>query len=130
MLRLTSRDAVVLGGLALTAAAAIGLGAAGAARLQSFAGIAVILGLAYLISSARSAIDYRTVGWGLGLQFLFAVIVLKTDVGRWIFQTLGAYITKLLYFTYVGSSFVFGPLGDPQVWPKAMTNVFGADGAR
>ena len=130
MLRLTSRDAVVLGGLALAAAVAIGLGAAGAARLQSFAGIAVILALAYLISSARSAIDYRTVGWGLGLQFLFAVIVLKTDVGRWIFQTLGAYITKLLDFTYVGSSFVFGPLGDPQVWPKAMTNVFGADGAR
>ena len=56
--------------------------------------------------------------------------MLKTDAGRWLFQTLGAYITKLLDFTYVGSSFVFGPLGDPKVWPQAMTNVFGPDGAR
>jgi CNT family concentrative nucleoside transporter len=127
----TRADATALGGLALTAAAAIGLGAAGMTRVQPVAGLAVILALAYCFSAARSAIDYRTVGWGLGLQFLFALIVLKTSAGRLVFQTLGGYITKLLNFTYVGSSFVFGPLGDPQVWPRAMVNVFGADeGAR
>src|SRR6185369_9637439 len=92
--------------------------------------LALILALAYCLSSARRAIDYRTVAWGLSLQFLFALIVLKTEVGRVVFQVLGGVITKLLNFTYVGSSFVFGPLGDPVAWPKIMTTVLGADGAQ
>jgi len=127
----TRADVTVLGGLALVAAVAIGLGTAGLARIQPVAGLAVILALGYCASSARRSIDYRTIGWGLALQFLFALIVLKTTIGQIVFQTLGTYITKLLNFTYVGSSFVFGPLGDPQVWPRAMVNVFGTEeGAR
>jgi CNT family concentrative nucleoside transporter len=123
-------DLLVLGGLAAIAAIAIALGFAGATRIQPIAGLALILALAYCMSSARRAIDYRTVGWGLGLQFLFALIVLKTSVGRQVFQTLGGVITKLLNFTYVGSSFVFGPLGNPDVWPKIMTSVLGAEGGQ
>jgi CNT family concentrative nucleoside transporter len=126
----TTADLTVLGGLALVAALAIGLGTAGVTRIQPVAGLAVILALAYCLSSARRSIDYRTVGWGLTLQFVFALIVLKTDAGRLVFQTLGGYITKLLNFTYVGSAFVFGPLGDPKVWPRAMTNVFGPEGVQ
>jgi CNT family concentrative nucleoside transporter len=56
--------------------------------------------------------------------------VLKTTAGQQVFQSLGGVITKLLNFTYVGSSFVFGPLGDPVAWPKIMTTVLGADGAQ
>jgi CNT family concentrative nucleoside transporter len=123
-------DVTVLGGLAAAAAVGIGLGAAGATRVQPLVGLSVILALAYCCSSARRAIDYRTVGWGLTLQLVFAVIVLKTNAGRFVFETLGAYITKLLAFTYVGSAFVFGPLGDPTVWPRAMTNVFGPEGVQ
>jgi len=126
----TRADFMVLGALAAVALAAIGLGFAGATRIQPIAGLAVILALAYCLSSARRAIDYRTVGWGLSLQFLFALIVLKTAVGQQVFQSLGGVITKLLNFTYVGSSFVFGPLGNPDVWPKIMTNVLGADGGQ
>jgi CNT family concentrative nucleoside transporter len=126
----TRADFMVLGGLAAVAAAAIGLGFAGATRVQPVAGLALILALAYCLSSGRRAIDYRTVGWGLGLQFLFALIVLKTAIGQQVFRTLGGVITKLLNFTYVGSSFVFGPLGNPDVWPKIMTNVLGADGGQ
>ncbi len=126
----TSADVTVLAGLAVVAAAAIGLGAAGMTGIQPVAGLALILALAYCFSNARRSIDYRTVGWGLTLQFVFALIVLKTSVGRLVFQTLGRYITRLLSFTYVGSSFVFGPLGDPKVWPRAMTNVFGAEGVQ
>jgi len=123
-------DVTVLGGLALVAAVAIGLGTAGMTRIQPVAGLAVILALAYCFSSARRSIDYRTVGWGLTLQFVFALIVLKTNAGRLVFETLGYYITRLLNFTYVGSAFVFGPLGDPKVWPRAMTNVFGPEGVQ
>ena len=115
----------MLGGLSVVAAIAIGLGSAGMTRVQPVAGLALILALAYCFSTARRSIDYRTVGWGLTLQFLFAIIVLKTNVGRLVFQTLGYYITKLLNFTYVGSAFVFGPLGDPKVWPHVMTTVLG-----
>ena len=119
-----------MGGLAGLAAVAIGLGFVGLSRVQPVAGLALILALAYCLSSARHAIDYRTVGWGLALQFLFAVIVLKTEVGQAVFRTLGTYITKLLDFAYVGSSFVFGPLGNREVWPRIMTNVLGEEGGQ
>jgi CNT family concentrative nucleoside transporter len=124
----TQQDLVTLGGLAAVAVIAIALGFAGATRIQPIAGLALILALAYCLSSARRAIDYRTVGWGLGLQFVFALIVLKTEIGRTVFQSLGGVITKILDFAFVGSSFVFGPLGNPAVWPKIVTGVLGPDG--
>jgi CNT family concentrative nucleoside transporter len=126
----TSTDALVLGGLALVAVIAIAIGAAGMGRLQSFAGLALILALAYCLSSARRSIDYRTVAWGLSLQFAFALIVLKTTVGQQAFQAAGAVITRVLNFAFVGSSFVFGPLGNPEVWPRIMTTVLGQEGAQ
>jgi concentrative nucleoside transporter, CNT family len=126
----TQRDLMVAGGLAVVAAVAIGLGTVGLTRVQPVAGLALILALAYAISSARHAIDYRTVGWGLALQFLFAIVVLKTTAGQMVFQAAGAYITKLLDFAYVGSSFVFGPLGNRDVWPRIMTQVLGEEGGQ
>jgi concentrative nucleoside transporter, CNT family len=124
----TQQDFMRLGALAAIAAIGIALGFAGLTRVQPVAGLALILGLAYCLSSARRAIDYRTVAWGLGLQFLFAIIVLKTDVGRAVFQSLGGVITRILDFAFVGSSFVFGPLGNPAVWPKIVTGVLGPEG--
>jgi concentrative nucleoside transporter, CNT family len=126
----TRRDLTTLGALALVAATAIAIGVSGAARVQPFAGLALILAIAYCLSAARHAIDYRTVAWGLALQGLFALIVLKTEAGRQVFQQLGALMTRLLNFTYVGSSFVFGPLGDPAVWPRIMSGVLGEEGSR
>src|SRR5262245_34041703 len=123
-------DVLVLGALAGVAVVAILLGTLGMSRLQPIAGLAVILALAYSLSSARHAIDRRTVAWGLGLQFLFALVVLKTDAGRAVFQSAGSLITRLLNFTYVGSSFVFGPLGNPDVWPRVMTGALGSEGAQ
>jgi CNT family concentrative nucleoside transporter len=126
----TRADAVVVGGLAAAAAASIVVGWAGAPRLQALAGLALLLALAYCLSSARRAVDYRTVAWGLTLQFVFALIVLKTGAGRAAFQAAGAAVTRLLGFASVGSSFVFGPLGNPDVWPRVMTGVLGAEGAQ
>jgi len=128
--RWSRQDGLILGGLFVIALIAVGLGFAGATRVQPVAGLAVILALAYCLSSARRSIDYRTVAWGLALQFVFAVIVLKTTAGQAVFQNAGRLITKLLNFTYVGSSFVFGPLGNPDVWPRIMTNVLGAEGGQ
>jgi CNT family concentrative nucleoside transporter len=126
--RWSSQDVVILGGLAAIAAVSVALGFAGATRIQPIAGLALILALAYCLSSARRSIDYRTVAWGLGLQFVFALIVLKTEAGRALFQSLGGVITRILDFAFVGSSFVFGPLGNPAVWPKIVTGVLGEEG--
>jgi len=126
-----SRDATVLGG-ALAVAAMLALAAqfAGMSKLQPLVGLIVILSIAYSLSTNRRAIDGRTVAWGLSLQVLFALLVLKTATGQSVFQTLGAAINHLLNFAFVGSSFVFGPLGDKVVWPRIMNQVLGAEGAR
>lgn len=98
-------------------------------RLQPLVGLVLILGVAYVLSTNRKAIRVKTIAWGLGLQFLFALIVLKTGVGQQAFEFMGAKIQRLLGFATVGSSFVFGPLGDKTVWGDAMTRVFGPKGA-
>jgi len=125
-----ARDFAVIGGAAV-AAALVALAAHFAVpRLQPLVGLIVIVTIAYAISTNRRAIDRRIIAWGLSLQFLFALIVLKTTVGQRVFQTLGGAINKLLNFAFVGSSFVFGPLGDKEVWPRIMTAVLGPEGAR
>ena len=99
-------------------------------KIQSLVGLLVILSIAYVASANRRAIDRRTVAWGLGLQMLFALLVLKTVPGQRLFVFLGQAINRLLEFGNVGAAFVFGPLGDREVWPRIMTNVLGAEGAR
>jgi CNT family concentrative nucleoside transporter len=125
----TRQDLLILAGLAALGVASIALGFAGASRIQPIAGLALILALAYCLSSARRAIDYRTVAWGLGLQFLFALIVLKTPYGRAAVEAAGNVITRLLGFSVEGSKLVFGPLGEPAVWQRIVTTVLGPDGA-
>jgi CNT family concentrative nucleoside transporter len=98
--------------------------------LQPLLGAVVILTIAYACSTNRRAIRWSTVAWGLGLQIVFAVIVLKTTAGERVFTFLGTYITKLLGFAGVGSAFVFGALGDNTVWTRVMTGALGPDGAQ
>jgi concentrative nucleoside transporter, CNT family len=98
--------------------------------LQPLFGAMVILAIAVAFSTNRRAINWSTVAWGLGLQVLFALIVLKTTAGQMLFTTLGAYVTTLLGFAGVGAAFVFGPLGSATVWGDAMQRVFGPGGAQ
>jgi CNT family concentrative nucleoside transporter len=98
--------------------------------LQPAFGAVVILGMAYAGSTNRRAINWSTVAWGVCLQVLFAVVVLKTSIGQRVFATLGDLITRLLAFAGVGAAFVFGPMGDGGVWGRVMTGALGPDGAR
>jgi CNT family concentrative nucleoside transporter len=93
-------------------------------RAQPLVGAIVILGLAYLFSTNRRAISLRTVGWGLGLQVVFAIAVLKTTAGAQLFSTLGDGFNHLVSFASVGATFVFGPLADGNAFGK-MTQVLG-----
>ncbi len=80
-------------------------------RFTGILGLLTMLSLAYIFSTNRRAIRFKTVGWGLALQFGFAVLVLRWEVGRKVFQVIGDYVTRLLSYSFAGSEFVFGELG-------------------
>jgi len=77
-------------------------------RAISALGLVVFIGLAYLFSVNRRAVRWRTVAWGLGLQVLLAVIVIRTAWGFAAFDFLGGLARKFLDFSDAGASFVFG----------------------
>ncbi len=79
-------------------------------RFTGLLGLVVILGVAVLFSKNRRAIRPQLLLWGMGLQFAFAFIVLKTGFGR-IFQAASVMVNALLEYAEAGSQFVFGPLG-------------------
>ena len=80
-------------------------------RFTGILGLLTMLGLGYAFSTNRRAIRLKTVGWGLGLQLVFAFFVLKVDIGRILFQKAGDAVNKLLGYAFAGSQFVFGDLG-------------------
>ena len=80
-------------------------------RFTGVIGIVVLLGLAFVFSSNRRAIRPRTVVTGLGLQLLFAFLVLKFEYGRRALTVAGEAVNRLLGYSFAGSQFVFGELG-------------------
>ena len=88
-------------------------------RFTGLLGIVLILGVAFLMSNNRKAINYRTVGVGLLLQVILAVFILKTEVGQSLFQWLGDSINTLLGQADKGALFVFGSLVDRNLMTKA-----------
>jgi CNT family concentrative nucleoside transporter len=76
-------------------------------RLTGLLGIAAILGVAWAFSSHKKAIKPRILYWGLGLQFAFAILVLKTDFGK-VFQSVSVAVAAMLGYSEAGASFIFG----------------------
>jgi CNT family concentrative nucleoside transporter len=76
-------------------------------RFTGFLGLAVILGVAWLFSTHKKEIKLRLIVWGMGLQFAFALLVLKTDFGK-IFQAASTGVNAMLKFAEEGSKFLFG----------------------
>lgn len=77
-------------------------------QLISFAGVCMFLLILFACSKHHSAVPWRTVSWGLGLQFVFGILVMRTDPGFIAFQWLGEQVQIFLDYTVAGSSFVFG----------------------
>lgn len=73
-------------------------------------GMIVLLLLAYMLSSNRKHINWKTVGIGLSAQLLLAIGVLKVPFVRSIFEFLGNIFVKILDYTGAGSEFLFGGL--------------------
>jgi CNT family concentrative nucleoside transporter len=80
-------------------------------RFVGVLGLAVLMGLAYIFSTNRRSIRWKTVAYGVGLQFLFGLIVLRWEYGRIAIAKAGAVVNTVLEYSFAGSSFVFGELG-------------------
>ncbi len=80
-------------------------------RFTGVLGLLTMLSLAWIFSTNRRAIRWRTVIWGLGLQILFAFIVLDFSWGQQVLAVAGNAVTKLLSYAFAGSTFDFGELG-------------------
>ena len=80
-------------------------------RYTGFLGLVVILAFAWLCSSHKRSIRLRTVAWGLGLQFAFALLVLKTPFSQ-VLRAISTGVAALFGYANVGSAFVFGKLAD------------------
>ena len=83
-------------------------------RFTGLLGLVVFLSLAYIFSTNRRAIRWKTVVWGLGLQIVFAFAVIKWNYGQIILSNVSAVITGLLGHAADGSGLVFGYLGIPS----------------
>ena len=79
-------------------------------RGRSLLGLLVLLAIAFAMSAHRKSISWRIVGWGLGLQLVFAVFILKTPVGESFFSAMNVAVVSLLGYTVEGARFIFGEL--------------------
>jgi CNT family concentrative nucleoside transporter len=79
-------------------------------KFRGLLGLIFILAVAWVLSKHKKSIKLRILFWGLGLQFLFAVLVLKTSFGE-LFKIASDFVAAMLSYSQAGSTFVFGPLG-------------------
>lgn len=82
--------------------------------LRALLGIAIFVGLAWLVSWDRSRFQWRVVVGGVLLQIAIAWVVLETSLGTRFFDGVAAFITKLVSMTIPGAQAVFGSLADPS----------------
>ena len=80
-------------------------------KLQSAAGIAALLGVAWLMSENRRAVSWKRVGIGLGSTLLLAAILLEVPQARTVFALVNDGVDAIADATKAGTSFVFGYLG-------------------
>jgi concentrative nucleoside transporter, CNT family len=83
-------------------------------RFTGVLGIVAVLLAAWLGSTDRKRIRWRTIFWGLGLQLAFAFLVLCSDYGQRFMTWAGGVVTNMLSATFAGTQVLFGQLGLPN----------------
>jgi CNT family concentrative nucleoside transporter len=119
-LRVIAIAVVVLAGLA-----AWGLQSAVGPRAAAMAGVVCFIAIVASFSPNLRAVNWRTVGWGLALQLLLALFILKLRIGDfrpgyWLFANIASLVKRFLEFTNAGSQFVFGPLANPGTLERGL----------
>ena len=84
-------------------------------RLTSLLGLGVFVLIGWGLSVNRARVNWRLVAWGIGLQFIFALLILKTRPGEVVFEQLNVMFTELLAYTEDGARFLFGGLTQNNV---------------
>jgi len=87
-------------------------------KFISLLGLAAMIAMAWAISEKRKLFPWRTVLWGVGLQFAFALLILDTWFGQRVFDVTGRAINRLIMFSNEGCRFVFGPLANGDALSK------------
>lgn len=93
-------------------------------RFIGIIGIVVLLGIAFSMSNNRRKLDFRLIFWGLSLQLLFALFILKTPIGQPFFGAVDIIVKKLLSFSDAGSDFLFKSFGTGIVEAPLMNFAF------
>jgi concentrative nucleoside transporter, CNT family len=83
-------------------------------QIQSAIGIVIIAAIAFVWSSSRSRIPWRTVAWGMILQVVLCLLIIVFPPGIELFRRLGDGITWFLGFANEGAAFLFGDLPLPK----------------
>jgi CNT family concentrative nucleoside transporter len=83
-------------------------------RFISLIGLFFMIGVAYALSENKKSIQWRTVITGVLLQVVFGLVILKTDIGRNVFDTIGKGFNAILGYTGEGAKFLFGGLATPS----------------
>ena len=91
-------------------------------RFTGLIGIVVLLAIAFALSNNRKQINMRIIGWGLGLQAIFAIFILKTPIGGPLFGFLDKAVRKLVSFSDEGSDFLFKSFVPDVGYHDAMIN--------
>ena len=79
-------------------------------------GISVLIGIAYALSNNRKQIAWKTVGLGLLIQIVIAIGVLKINIIKISFETLGNFFIKILEFTGAGTQMLLGEFGNIETY--------------
>jgi CNT family concentrative nucleoside transporter len=92
-------------------------------RLISFLGLFALLGIGWVASTARKRVPWKVVGWGMALQFAFALLILKTPLGEGLFRRLSDGFSRLIGFTDDGAGLVWGWLYKREAPPAFLVDV-------
>ncbi|MFN2421428.1 MAG: Na+ dependent nucleoside transporter N-terminal domain-containing protein, partial [Gemmatimonadota bacterium] len=97
-------------------------------RAVSLLGVVFLVAFAWVLSTDRRAFPWRIVWWGLALQFVFALVILRTSPGQQFFAFMNDVVIRLLGYTQEGARFIFGnlvynnvPIGVPVGDPPTMS---------
>ncbi len=102
--------------------------------VRGIIGVFAIIGIAFLFSNNKKRINWRLVGTGLGIQFILAIFILKSEelsnffspLGwpKLLFEYMAGFFVVVLKYTSEGANFLFGFLGHGPEYPDSVGVIF------
>lgn len=83
--------------------------------MVSLLGIAVLLGIAFALSSAKRSINWRTVGGAFAIQASVGAFVLYSEPGKEVLLSATRFVANIIAYSQEGIDFLFGPIGDKSI---------------